>query len=159
MKYSSFSFKLHKNERMEKRVGVLCTTYFMQQSIESSSNLAPISRLCQMSGLSIASKSCHSSESLCSTDWLFFRSSMVFGVYFIKSMLPGHTIWHAEKFEDCLPWVHLLYSASHNFQCVSPTLITKSSTLDSCWLMKDTSMPSFDRFHHVDLNILFEIEI
>ena len=36
---------------------VLCTTSFMQQSIESSSNLAPVLCECQMGGLSISSKS------------------------------------------------------------------------------------------------------
>ena len=42
---------------------------------------------------------------------------------------------------------------------VSPTLITTSSTLVLCRLMKDTSMPSFDGFHLVDFNTLSGIEI
>ena len=35
----------------------------------------------------------------------------------------------------------------------------KSSTLISCRLMKDASMPSFDIFHPADFNTLFRIEI
>ena len=97
--------------------------------------------------------------SLFSVDWLLFRSSKAFGVCFVKSMLPGHTIWRANKFEDCLPWVHQLSSPLSHFPCASPTLITTSSTYVSCWLMKDTSMPSFSRFHPVDFNTLSGIEI
>ena len=98
-------------------------------------------------------------ESLYSADWLLFRSSMAFRVCVIRSMLPGHTIWRANKFEDCLPWVHQLSSPLSHFPCVSPTLITKSFTLVSCRLMKDTSMPSFDGFCLVDFNTLSRIEI
>ena len=99
MKHSSFYFKLHKNERTKKEWGVLCTHSFMQQYIESSTNLASVSHLYQMGGLSIASESCHSYESLYSTDWLLFQSSMVFGVCFIEAVLPGHIIRFAKSLE------------------------------------------------------------
>ena len=152
MKQSSLSFKLHKNERPEKEKGFYAHIFSLQQSIESSSNLAPVSRLCQMGGLSIASVSWLFPLSLYSTNWLLFRSSMAFGVCFVESMLPSHTIWRANKFEDCLPWVYQLSSPLHHFPCVSPTLITTSSTLVLCWLMKDTSMPSFNGFLPIDFN-------
>ena len=48
------------------------------------------------------------------------------------------------------------------YPCVSlsiSTLISKSSTLVSYLLMKDTLMPSFHRFHPVDFNTLSGIEI
>ena len=106
MKHSSLSFKLHKNERLEKEKGFYTHVYSLQQSIKSSSNLAPISRLCQMGGLSIASESWLFPLSLFSADWLLFQSSMAFGVCFVKSMLLGHIMWCVNKFEDCLPWVY-----------------------------------------------------
>ena len=54
---------------------------------------------------------------------------MVFGVCFIESMLSGHTIWRANMFEDCLPWVYHLSNPLYHSPCVSPTLITTSFTL------------------------------
>ena len=84
MKHSSFSFKLHKNERTKKEWGFYAQTSFMQQSIESSSNLALISRLCQMGGLSIPSES-----------WLFLLS--------LYTPLTGYSSDH--------PW-HLVFVSS-----------------------------------------------
>ena len=46
--------------------------FLSQQSIKSSSNLAPILRLSQMGGLFIFSESFYSYKSLYSADWLLF---------------------------------------------------------------------------------------
>ena len=57
LKRSSLSFKLHKNERLEKEKGFYAHVSLLQQSIESSSSLVPILHPCQMGGLSIAFES------------------------------------------------------------------------------------------------------
>ena len=62
MRHSSFSFKLHKNERTEKEWGFYAHILHATV-IESFSNPEPILHLCQMGGLSIASES-----------WLFLLS-------------------------------------------------------------------------------------
>lgn len=129
MKHSSFSFKLHKNERTKKE------WRFYAHVLH-----AVVHRVIFRLGTHFASMSngwvIHflwvmiiPIESLYSTDWLLFRSSMAFGVCFIESMLPIHIIWRANKFEDCMPWVYQLSNPLYHSPCVSPTLITTSSTL------------------------------
>ena len=98
-------------------------------------------------------------ESLYSADWLLFRSSMVFGVYFIESMLPSHTNDMPISLKIVCPEAYSPSSPSYQSTCVSPTLIITSSTLVSCQLMKDTSMPSLDGFCPVDFNTSSGIEI
>lgn len=87
--------------------------------------------------------------------------SVIHGVWCLFRRVNGAKSYYltCRQFEDCMPWLYQLYHPLYPFPCVSPTLITKSSTLVSCRLMKDTSMPSFDDFHPIDFNTLFRIEI
>lgn len=72
-------------------MGVLCTTSFSKQSIESSSNLAPVSRLYKMGGLSIVSES-----------WLFLLSPY--------TLLTGYSFSH--------PWHLVSVSSSQYYQVI-----------------------------------------